>query len=75
MPTWQIFSDTGNDFRWEISERQLAAEEAEDALAQEPSHSDRLPSMADLLLQGIAKIVILRIALFLFIIIIIIFNV
>lgn len=52
MQTWQIFSDTGNVFRWETSNRHLAAEEAEDALAQEPSHSDRLPSMADLLLQG-----------------------
>lgn len=51
MSTWQMFSDAGNTFRWEISQESA---EPNGALAQQPSqppHSP-LPSMADLLLQG-----------------------
>ncbi|KAK9289849.1 hypothetical protein L1049_008009 [Liquidambar formosana] len=61
MSTWQIFSDAGNDFRWEISRRDLITkheeeEEPHGAPIQRHDSGFRLPSMADLLLQGCSKL-------------------
>ncbi|XP_027069863.1 protein BREAST CANCER SUSCEPTIBILITY 2 homolog B [Coffea arabica] len=57
MSTWQLFSDAGNNVRWEISDQHLCNQEAESnrALEYPPPQSHRLPSMADLLLQGTAN--------------------
>lgn len=55
MSTWQIFSDSDNDFRWEISDAQSLTkpvEEASGAPIQPYDSTSRLPSMVDLLLQG-----------------------
>lgn len=52
MSTWQIFVDAGNTFRWDISDLYREKEEPEDSVSQEPAIEHRLPSMADLLLQG-----------------------
>ncbi|KAJ9694057.1 hypothetical protein PVL29_009843 [Vitis rotundifolia] len=59
MSTWQIFSDSDNDFRWEISDGQSLTkpvEEASGAPIQPYDSTSRLPSMVDLLLQGCSKI-------------------
>ncbi|XP_034695014.1 protein BREAST CANCER SUSCEPTIBILITY 2 homolog B-like isoform X1 [Vitis riparia] len=59
MSTWQIFSDSDNDFRWEISDAQSLTkpvEEASGAPIQPYDSTSRLPSMVDLLLQGCSKI-------------------
>ncbi|CAK9150441.1 unnamed protein product [Ilex paraguariensis] len=56
MSTWQVFSDERSTFRWEISDEQLPInpdDEPNSALGRKPNESHRLPSMADLLLQGI----------------------
>ncbi|KAL3536566.1 hypothetical protein ACH5RR_005027 [Cinchona calisaya] len=57
MSTWQMFSDAGNNFRWEISDQHLSKQEAQPNRILEHPHSrpHRLPSMADLLLQGAAN--------------------
>ena len=57
MSTWQLFSDAGDNVRWEISDQHLSNQEAESnrALEYPPPQSHRLPSMADLLLQGTAN--------------------
>lgn len=52
MSTWQMFSDAGNNFRWEISDQEPEPNRAQE---QPPSQPHRLPSMADLLLQGTAN--------------------
>ncbi|PIN01753.1 hypothetical protein CDL12_25734 [Handroanthus impetiginosus] len=57
MSTWQIFSDSGNNFRWEISDLKLQQEDQCDAVAQQDVDIHRLPSMADLLLLGCSKLV------------------
>ena len=49
MSTWQIFSDAGNDFRWEPSDRDLQIKPDDES---PNGRSTRLPSMADLALQG-----------------------
>ncbi|CAK7343756.1 unnamed protein product [Dovyalis caffra] len=59
MSTWQIFSDAGNNFRWEVSGRIIHTEsepKPNGALISPPSSKTRLPSMADLLLQGCPKL-------------------
>ncbi|XP_065852244.1 protein BREAST CANCER SUSCEPTIBILITY 2 homolog B [Euphorbia lathyris] len=59
MSTWQMFSDTGTNFRWEVSGRAFRGkrEDAPNAAAIQPfSSGTRLPSMADLLLQGCSKL-------------------
>ncbi|XP_022159315.1 protein BREAST CANCER SUSCEPTIBILITY 2 homolog B-like isoform X2 [Momordica charantia] len=54
MSSWQIFSDAGNHFRWEVSDERLEVKsecEQNDSLSRSSSSSiHRLPSMADLLL-------------------------
>ncbi|KAA8517722.1 hypothetical protein F0562_015219 [Nyssa sinensis] len=55
MSTWQIFSDVGNNFRWEISDQQLPIK-PDEAPIEPPNSTPRLPSMADLLLQGCSKV-------------------
>ena len=49
MSTWQIFSDAGNDFRWEPSDRDLQIKPDDES---PNGRSTRLPSMSDLALQG-----------------------
>ncbi|KAL5742457.1 hypothetical protein ACOSP7_029189 [Xanthoceras sorbifolium] len=61
MSTWQIFSDTDQNFRWEISDRFLPSptehEQRNNGGQIEPRASEsRLPSMADLLLHGCSKL-------------------
>ncbi|OMO97642.1 hypothetical protein COLO4_14461 [Corchorus olitorius] len=58
MSTWQIFSDTGNNFRWEISGRILPSKtKSDDAQNDAPVPVPPLPSMADLLLKGCSKLI------------------
>lgn len=52
MSTWQILSDTGQNFRWS----QIDNEPNEEPNAAPIQRPHRLPSMADLLLQGYSKI-------------------
>ncbi|XP_021288995.1 protein BREAST CANCER SUSCEPTIBILITY 2 homolog B isoform X1 [Herrania umbratica] len=54
MTTWQIFSEAGNDFRWEVSGRILPSKPDD-----EPNRAPvpPLPSRADLLLQGCSKLI------------------
>lgn len=59
MSTWKIFSGAGNNFRWEITGRDIETRpegEQRDigapSFVQRHNSSSRLPSMADLLLQG-----------------------
>ncbi|XVF08337.1 hypothetical protein REPUB_Repub06bG0218000 [Reevesia pubescens] len=54
MSTWQIFSDTGNNFRWEVSGRILQSNSDVDTKG---DPVPPLPSMADLLLQGCSKLI------------------
>ncbi|KAK3029484.1 hypothetical protein RJ639_037505 [Escallonia herrerae] len=59
MSTWKIHSDAGNNFRWEVSDHQLQVDpnhEPYGSPIQRPSSASRLPSMADLLLQGSSKL-------------------
>ncbi|XP_042510646.1 protein BREAST CANCER SUSCEPTIBILITY 2 homolog B-like isoform X2 [Macadamia integrifolia] len=59
MTTWQLFSDSGNDFRWEISvpPSETRLEESRKTLILRDDLTDsRLPSMADLLFQGSSKV-------------------
>ncbi|XP_012089778.1 protein BREAST CANCER SUSCEPTIBILITY 2 homolog B isoform X2 [Jatropha curcas] len=59
MSTWQIFSDTGNNFRWEISGQILPSKPADGpngAPIQPRNSAHRLPSMTDLLLQECSKL-------------------
>ncbi|KAL7265621.1 hypothetical protein ACSBR1_003414 [Camellia fascicularis] len=51
MSTWQIFSDSGTNFRWEISDQH----QPDSPPIPFPS-STPLPSMADLLLPGYSKL-------------------
>ncbi|KAL7248632.1 hypothetical protein ACSBR2_003387 [Camellia fascicularis] len=51
MSTWQIFSDSGTNFRWEISDQH----QPDSPPVPFPS-STPLPSMADLLLPGYSKL-------------------
>ncbi|XP_059463227.1 protein BREAST CANCER SUSCEPTIBILITY 2 homolog B isoform X2 [Corylus avellana] len=55
MSTWQIFSDAGNSFRWEIYDRDLQIN-PDDEHFDSPNGSSRLPSMSDLVLQGCSKL-------------------
>lgn len=48
MPTWQLYSVAGNDFRWKISDEETKIVEPSLALAA----PQQLQSMADLLRQG-----------------------
>ncbi|KAJ4821846.1 hypothetical protein Tsubulata_046386 [Turnera subulata] len=50
MSTWQIFTDAGNNLRWEMSGRVIRPEAADKPTEAPIPH--RLPSMADLLLEG-----------------------
>ncbi|XP_009776180.2 protein BREAST CANCER SUSCEPTIBILITY 2 homolog B-like isoform X1 [Nicotiana sylvestris] len=52
MPTWQLYSAAGNDFRWKISDEETKIEEPSLALAA----PQQLQSMADLLRQGSSKL-------------------
>ncbi|XP_019242935.1 PREDICTED: protein BREAST CANCER SUSCEPTIBILITY 2 homolog B-like isoform X2 [Nicotiana attenuata] len=52
MPTWQLYSAAGNDFRWKISDEETKIEESSLALAA----PQQLQSMADLLRQGRSKL-------------------
>lgn len=61
MSTWQIFSDAGNDFRWEPSDRDLQIKPDDES---PNGRSTRLPSMADLALQGNFSLSIYLLALF-----------
>ncbi|XP_022766252.1 protein BREAST CANCER SUSCEPTIBILITY 2 homolog B-like [Durio zibethinus] len=54
MSTWQIFSNTGNHFRWEVSGRILPSKTDDDPNG---TPVPPLPSMADLLLQGCSKLI------------------
>ncbi|XP_043697660.1 protein BREAST CANCER SUSCEPTIBILITY 2 homolog B-like isoform X2 [Telopea speciosissima] len=59
MTTWQLFSEAGNNFRWEISvlPSETRPEESRGTLILRDDHPDpRLPSMADLLFQGSSKL-------------------
>ncbi|KAJ0089320.1 hypothetical protein Patl1_31429 [Pistacia atlantica] len=57
MSTWQIFSDTDNNFRWEVSGQILRTKHEPNGASIEPHNSDsHLPSMADVLLHGHSKI-------------------
>ncbi|CAN1276940.1 Protein BREAST CANCER SUSCEPTIBILITY 2 homolog B [Linum perenne] len=55
MSTWRIFSDDGNKFRWEVAGG-VAQSEAEVHPIPPVSSGSRLPSMADLLLEGCSKL-------------------
>ncbi|XP_016487860.2 protein BREAST CANCER SUSCEPTIBILITY 2 homolog B [Nicotiana tabacum] len=52
MPTWQLYSVAGNDFRWKISDEETKIIEPSLALAA----PQQLQSMADLLRQGSSKL-------------------
>lgn len=58
MPTWQILSGDGNSLQWEISDQDVEIQDQDEPgngasfHIQGHSSSSRLPSMADLLLQG-----------------------
>ncbi|XWS60009.1 hypothetical protein CRYUN_Cryun08bG0171400 [Craigia yunnanensis] len=54
MSSWKIFSDTPNNFRWEVSGR-IIPSKPDDGTNGAPVPS--LPSMADLLLQGCSKLI------------------
>nr|GLL25656.1 protein BREAST CANCER SUSCEPTIBILITY 2 homolog B-like [Ipomoea trifida] len=55
MPTWQIHSDAGNTFRWQMSDQQPSSTGV--LAPMPPLDSHCLPSMADLLRrQGCAKL-------------------
>ncbi|GAB4834031.1 hypothetical protein Ancab_032285 [Ancistrocladus abbreviatus] len=54
MSTWQIFSDAGTTFRWEVSSQELRTKPYQERTVN--SCPPRLPSMADLLLQGCSRI-------------------
>ncbi|KAF3448040.1 hypothetical protein FNV43_RR08748 [Rhamnella rubrinervis] len=64
MSTWQIFSSAGNSFRWDVSDLDIESQKQGEPAGNGPasSHiqrddsSSRLPSMADLLLQGCSKL-------------------
>ncbi|KAF8402568.1 hypothetical protein HHK36_010654 [Tetracentron sinense] len=58
MATWQISSDAGNNFRWNITGGDPAnrAEEPHRTLIHKDNSNSRLPSMADLLFQGRSKL-------------------
>ncbi|KAJ7961167.1 Protein BREAST CANCER SUSCEPTIBILITY 2 B like [Quillaja saponaria] len=59
MSTWQIFTNDENNFQWEISNRcfEIRPDDALNATQyNSPDSSSRLPSMADLLLQGCSKL-------------------
>jgi len=53
MSTWEIFSNAGNGVRWEISDRDLQIK-PDDENFDSTNGSSRLPSMSDLVLQGIS---------------------
>ncbi|GLT92773.1 hypothetical protein SLE2022_105930 [Rubroshorea leprosula] len=53
MSTWQIFSDAGKDFRWEVSGRITSSKLDND---RNIAASPPLPSMVDLLVQGLPKL-------------------
>ncbi|XVE62082.1 hypothetical protein DITRI_Ditri06bG0090800 [Diplodiscus trichospermus] len=54
MSTWRIFSDTGNNIRWEVSGC-IIPSKPDDGPNDAPLPP--LPSMADLLLQGCSKLI------------------
>ncbi|XP_050382987.1 protein BREAST CANCER SUSCEPTIBILITY 2 homolog A-like [Argentina anserina] len=59
MSTWHLFPDAGENFRWRISGPGPNAPPPDAAFYpdnEDPSSSNRLPSMADLLLQGCSKL-------------------
>ncbi|KAL5550739.1 hypothetical protein UlMin_000915 [Ulmus minor] len=56
MSKWQILPDAGNSFRWEISGPGLETDPADESNGVSSHMSTRLPSMADLLLQGCSKL-------------------
>jgi breast cancer 2 susceptibility protein len=59
MSTWHLFSDAGDNFRWRMSGPDPNAGPPDAAfykVNEKHSSSTRLPSMADLLLQGCSKL-------------------
>lgn len=57
MSSWKIFSDSGNNFRWEVTGQIIHTKpepKQSGALIPPSSSKTHLPSMADLLLQGIS---------------------
>lgn len=62
MSTWQMFADAGNNYRWYPDTPNGAVyptttiHHSDSERQQQPKSSSRLPSMADLLLQGCSKL-------------------
>ncbi|KAH8489969.1 hypothetical protein H0E87_025256 [Populus deltoides] len=59
MSSWKIFSDSGNNFRWEVTGQIIHTKpepKQSGALIPPSSSKTHLPSMADLLLQGCPKL-------------------
>ncbi|KAJ4971883.1 hypothetical protein NE237_004982 [Protea cynaroides] len=58
MTTWQVFSDAGNNFRWEIarSPETRPEESRRSLIIRDEAPDSRLPSMTDLLFQGSSKL-------------------
>ncbi|PON42490.1 Breast cancer type 2 susceptibility protein [Parasponia andersonii] len=63
MSTWKIFSGAGNNYRWEATSRDIKTRPevgprdiGAQSHVQVHNSSSRLPSMADLLLQGCSKL-------------------
>ncbi|KAJ0653655.1 putative breast cancer type 2 susceptibility protein [Helianthus annuus] len=55
MSTWQVFSDAGNNFKWQRSHSKLSIEPQKPPI-EKPNPNHHLPSIADLLLQGYANL-------------------
>ncbi|KVI03323.1 BRCA2, oligonucleotide/oligosaccharide-binding 1 [Cynara cardunculus var. scolymus] len=55
MSTWQVFSDTGSNFRWQCSHAKVSSE-SQKAPVEKPSSPHHLPSIADILVQGYSKL-------------------
>ncbi|KAK9053973.1 hypothetical protein SSX86_025048 [Deinandra increscens subsp. villosa] len=55
MSTWQVFSDAGNNFKWQRSHTKLSSE-PQKVPFEKPSSPHPLPSIADLLFQGYADL-------------------
>ncbi|KAD6796071.1 hypothetical protein E3N88_06967 [Mikania micrantha] len=55
MSTWQVFSEDGNNFKWQRFHTKLSSE-PQKAPTEKPSSPHHLPSISDLLLQGYADL-------------------
>ncbi|MCL7026798.1 hypothetical protein MKW94_028353 [Papaver nudicaule] len=58
LPTWQIFPDDGNGYRWAPHghDNTRSEEKPRDLTQNEKNPNSRLPSMSDLLFQGSSKL-------------------